>query len=49
MFTMLVPTVRVLVASSSSSTWARSPPGELPSQSAPNPACSIPAAILAVT
>ena len=37
MFTMLVPSMRVLVASSSSSTCTRSPPGELPTQSAPKP------------
>jgi hypothetical protein len=37
MFTMLVARVSVVVASRSSSAWARSPAGDEPSHSAPKP------------
>ena len=42
MFTMLVASVSVVVASRSSSAWTRSPAGELPSHSAPKPSRSMP-------
>jgi hypothetical protein len=49
MFTMLVASVSVVVASRSSPAWIRFPAGDEPSHSAPKPSRSMPAASSGVT